>query len=69
MKVVVAVDDSSGSHHALDWVLGHLFPATADDQEAPEPRPELVLVHALQPLNHVMYPVGPGDDRSVHIVH
>ncbi|KAG2548902.1 hypothetical protein PVAP13_9KG205600 [Panicum virgatum] len=64
MKVLVAVDDSDFSRHALAWVLDHLFfpsPAAADQPPAAEPRrPELVLVHALEPLRHVMYPVGPG---------
>uniref|UniRef100_A0A0D9XJZ8 UspA domain-containing protein n=1 Tax=Leersia perrieri TaxID=77586 RepID=A0A0D9XJZ8_9ORYZ len=64
MKVLVAVDDSPGSHHALAWVLDHLFfPASAaGDEQQPQPRPdhELVLVHAVEPLHHVMFPVGPG---------
>ncbi|PUZ38938.1 hypothetical protein GQ55_9G236700 [Panicum hallii var. hallii] len=62
MKVLMAVDDSDFSWHALAWVLDHLFfPSPAADQPAAaEPRPELVLVHALEPLRHVMYPVGPG---------
>ncbi|CAN6305083.1 unnamed protein product [Urochloa humidicola] len=65
MKVVVALDDSDFSRHALAWVLDHLFPPAADaDHDQPaaaEPRPEqLVLVHALEPLRHIMYPVGPG---------
>jgi len=67
MKVLVAVDDSDFSRHALAWVLDHLFfpsPAAADQPPAAEPRrPELVLVHALEPLRHVMYPVGPGAAR------
>ncbi|CAN6288131.1 unnamed protein product [Urochloa humidicola] len=58
MKVVVALDDSDFSRHALAWVLDHLFPPAAADIE--QPPPELVLVHALEPLRHVMYPVGPG---------
>lgn len=62
MKVVVAMDDSDFSRHALAWVLEHLFPAGADEQVVAEvePQPALVLVHALEPLRHVMYPVGPG---------
>lgn len=63
MKVVAAVDDSDFSRHALAWVLDHLFPAAAADEKAEVEtlRPALVLVHALEPLRHVMYPVGPGD--------
>ncbi|CAL4942013.1 unnamed protein product [Urochloa decumbens] len=57
MKVVVALDDSDFSRHALAWVLDHLFPPDADAQQ---PAPALVLVHALEPLRHIMYPVGPG---------
>ncbi|KAF8672593.1 hypothetical protein HU200_049280 [Digitaria exilis] len=62
MKVVAAVDDSDFSRHALAWVLDHLFPAAAADEKAEVEtlRPALVLVHALEPLRHVMYPVGPG---------
>ncbi|KAL5224703.1 hypothetical protein ABZP36_011342 [Zizania latifolia] len=67
MKVLVAVDDSRGSHRALAWVLDHLFlPAAAaehgeeETQPDHEAAPELVLVHAMEPLHHVMYPVGPG---------
>ncbi|XP_040384374.1 universal stress protein YxiE-like [Oryza brachyantha] len=73
MKVLVAVDDSRGSHRALAWVLDHLFffPAAGGDghgeegleQQVPRPEregPELVLVHAMEPLHHVMFPVGPG---------
>ncbi|KAG2537927.1 universal stress protein YxiE-like [Panicum virgatum] len=64
MKVLVAVDDSDFSRHALAWALDHLFflPSPAADQPAAEaePRAELALVHALEPLRHVMYPVGPG---------
>jgi hypothetical protein len=63
MKVLVAVDDSDFSRHALAWVLDHLFPVVpaAADQPAEEPHhPALVLVHALEPLRHIMYPVGPG---------
>jgi hypothetical protein len=65
MKVLMAVDDSDFSWHALAWVLDHLFfPSPAADQPAAaEHRPELVLVHALEPLRHVMYPVGPGAAR------
>ncbi|KAG0549417.1 hypothetical protein BDA96_01G254200 [Sorghum bicolor] len=60
MKVLVAVDDSDGSRHALAWVLDHLFPA-AEQPHQEEPQPALVLVHAQEPLRHVMmYPVGPG---------
>ncbi|KAF7058161.1 hypothetical protein CFC21_065283 [Triticum aestivum] len=60
MKVVVALDDSGGSHHALDWVLRSLFPA-GDQPATEEARHELVLVHALEPLHHAMCPVGgPG---------
>jgi hypothetical protein len=61
MKVLVAVDDSDGSRHALTWVLDHLVPADGAEQ----PRPTLVLVHAHEPLHHVMYPVGPGDPVSI----
>ncbi|GJM84632.1 hypothetical protein PR202_ga00321 [Eleusine coracana subsp. coracana] len=50
MKVLVAVDDSDGSRHALAWVLDHLV----------EQQQQLVLVHAHEPLHHFMYPVGPG---------
>ncbi|KAF0929735.1 hypothetical protein E2562_024427 [Oryza meyeriana var. granulata] len=73
MKVLVAIDDSRGSHRALAWVLDHLFfPAATggvghhnDEEEEQVSRPdheapELVLVHAMEPLHHVMYPVGPG---------
>ncbi|XP_066341617.1 uncharacterized protein [Miscanthus floridulus] len=62
MKVLVAVDDSDGSRHALAWVLDHLFPAAEQQhEEEPQPPPALVLVHAQEPLRHVMmYPVGPG---------
>lgn len=64
MKVLVAVDDSDGSRHALAWVLDHLFPA-AEQPHQEEPAPALVLVHAQEPLRHVMmYPVGPGDSTS-----
>ncbi|XP_020150328.1 uncharacterized protein [Aegilops tauschii subsp. strangulata] len=60
MKVLVALDDSGGSHHALDWVLRCLFPA-GDQPATEEARHELVLVHALEPLHHAMCPVGgPG---------
>ncbi|KAM3274099.1 hypothetical protein ACQJBY_043343 [Aegilops geniculata] len=60
MKVLVALDDSGGSHHALDWVLRCLFPV-GDQPAADEARHELVLVHALEPLHHAMCPVGgPG---------
>lgn len=66
MKVLVAVDDSDGSRHALAWVLDHLFPAAEQQhEEEPQPPPVLVLVHAQEPLRHVMmYPVGPGDSTS-----
>lgn len=70
MKVLVAVDDSSGSHRALAWVLDHLFfPAAAtgdggEEEQVPRPAPELVLVHAMEPLHHVMFPVGPGQSVS-----
>ncbi|WVZ59068.1 hypothetical protein U9M48_009269 [Paspalum notatum var. saurae] len=63
MKVVVAVDDSDGSRHALAWVLDHLLVAEQEPEPEPErqPPPELVVVHAHEPLRHiVMYPVGPG---------
>lgn len=64
MKVLIALDDSGGSHHALDWVLRCLFPVGNGYQPATEARHELVLVHALEPLHHPMCPVGrPGDDQ------
>lgn len=62
MKVLVAVDDSRGSHHALAWVLRHLFLPAAAEKEQDQEAPELVLVHAQEPLHYVMYPVGPGED-------
>ncbi|KAJ8493091.1 hypothetical protein OPV22_014812 [Ensete ventricosum] len=62
MTVVVAVDESEGSLYALSWALDNLFPAAVGGApNKPQPLGRLVLVHAQQPLQHlIMHPVGPA---------
>lgn len=72
MKVVVAIDESEGSLHALVWALDHLFTTTASTGAsasvtggevtdlAEHPRGSLILVHVQQPFQHYMFPSGPG---------
>ncbi|RZR72620.1 hypothetical protein BHM03_00014993 [Ensete ventricosum] len=59
MTVVVAVDESEGSLYALSWALDNLFPAAVGGApNKPQPLGRLVLVHAQQPLQHlIMHPV------------
>uniref|UniRef100_A0A0E0QZH8 UspA domain-containing protein n=1 Tax=Oryza rufipogon TaxID=4529 RepID=A0A0E0QZH8_ORYRU len=76
MKVLVAVDDRSTAVAATARWPGcsttSSSPATGDggeEEQVPRPdheaaAPELVLVHAMEPLHHVMFPVGPGQSVS-----
>ncbi|EEE51006.1 hypothetical protein OsJ_31633 [Oryza sativa Japonica Group] len=77
MKVLVAVDDRSTAVAATARWPGcsttSSSPATGDggeEEQVPRPdheaaAPELVLVHAMEPLHHVMFPVGPGQVGGV----
>ncbi|KAJ4978870.1 hypothetical protein NE237_009650 [Protea cynaroides] len=69
MKVMVAIDESEGSFHALKWVLDHLFflPSSSSAGEAAEAEPTqnheqgmLILLHVQQPLVNYFVPAGPG---------
>jgi hypothetical protein len=74
--VLVAVDDRSTAVAATARWPGcsttSSSPATGDggeEEQVPRPdheaaAPELVLVHAMEPLHHVMFPVGPGQSVS-----
>ncbi|RZR80104.1 hypothetical protein BHM03_00006030 [Ensete ventricosum] len=59
MKVLVAVDESEGSLYALSWALDNLFTSAGDVPDKTETLGRLVLIHAQQPLQHFMHPVGP----------
>ncbi|XP_042387736.1 universal stress protein A-like protein [Zingiber officinale] len=60
MKVLAAVDESEGSLHALSWALDNLFPSSSGDSPAAASLGRLILLHAQQPLQHFMHPVGPS---------
>ncbi|CAL9079625.1 unnamed protein product [Musa textilis] len=59
MKVLVAVEESEGSLYALSWALDNLFTSAGDVPDKTEWLGRLVLIHAQQPLQHFMHPVGP----------
>ncbi|XP_038691455.1 universal stress protein A-like protein isoform X2 [Tripterygium wilfordii] len=55
MKVMVAIDDSEGSFHALQWTLDNLsnvIRATPIDDGM------VTLVHVQEPFQHRIFPVG-----------
>ncbi|XP_074575573.1 universal stress protein A-like protein [Curcuma longa] len=60
MKVLAAVDESEGSLYAVSWVLDNLFPSSSGDWSAAAALGKLILLHAQQPLQHFMHPVGPS---------
>lgn len=59
MKVLVAVEETEGSLYALSWALDNLFTSASDVPDKTESLGRLVLIHAQQPLQHFMHPVGP----------
>lgn len=59
MKVLAAVDESEGSLYALSWALDNLFPSSSGDSPSASVLGRLILLHAQQPLQHFMHPVGP----------
>ncbi|XP_064963390.1 uncharacterized protein LOC135586128 [Musa acuminata AAA Group] len=59
MKVLVAVEETEGSLYALSWALDNLFTSAGDVPDKTESLGRLVLIHAQQPLQHFMHPVGP----------
>ncbi|EXC03813.1 Universal stress protein A-like protein [Morus notabilis] len=65
MRVMVAMDESDFSFHALKWALDHVFvtpePAAEKTEEAsPEEVDMVVLVHVQEPFVHYGFPAGPG---------
>lgn len=61
-KVMVGVDDSDGSFHALKWTLDHFFfNLPADDKEEHESSYSMIiLVNVQQPFQPFIHPAGPG---------
>ncbi|RDY05154.1 Universal stress protein A-like protein, partial [Mucuna pruriens] len=62
MKVMVAIDESSGSFYALKWALDNLLTAMATVGEATSSQNDgmLFLVHVDPKVHNYVYPVGPG---------
>ncbi|KAJ4979929.1 hypothetical protein NE237_010709 [Protea cynaroides] len=69
MKVMVAIDESEGSFHALQWVLDHLFflPSSSSAGEAAEAESTqnheqgmLILLHVQRLFVNYYVPAGPG---------
>lgn len=58
MNVLVAIDDSEESFHALQWVLDKMFrPSPA----APEQETKVItIVHVVEPLPRYAFPGGYG---------
>lgn len=65
MKVVVAVDGSEASMHALGWVLDRLFTSTAGLPDTAERLGTLIVLHIQPPAHDVMQPVGSGKDHNL----
>ncbi|CAN6465074.1 unnamed protein product [Victoria cruziana] len=55
VRVLVALDESEGSLHALNWALDHLF-GNADSRELRS----LTILHVIQPFPQYFCPGGPG---------
>ncbi|KAJ3673240.1 hypothetical protein LUZ60_006614 [Juncus effusus] len=51
LKVVVAVDDSEGSHYALSWVIDRIISSRRDDSQ-------LVVLYAQHAVDNFVYPVA-----------
>ncbi|KAJ4978255.1 hypothetical protein NE237_009035 [Protea cynaroides] len=69
LKVMVAIEESEGSFHALKWVLDHFFflPSSSSAGEAAEAESTqnhekgmLILFHVQQPLVNYFVPADPG---------
>ncbi|KAG1333909.1 Universal stress protein A [Cocos nucifera] len=61
MKVMVAVDESEGSMHALCWALDHLFTSTGGEvPDKTQALGRLILLHAQLPPYHLVHPVPVG---------
>ncbi|KAF0925797.1 hypothetical protein E2562_018453 [Oryza meyeriana var. granulata] len=58
-RVVVAVDESEESMHALSWCLSNVVSSAAARAPAAAPPPAVVLVHA-RPARPLYYPVIDG---------
>ncbi|XP_042486849.1 uncharacterized protein LOC122067063 isoform X2 [Macadamia integrifolia] len=79
MKVMVAIDESQESFHALKWVFDHLFlflpsfsssagvAVAAAEAEATQNQEHgmVILVHVQQPLHHYIIPAGPARLKRV----
>ncbi|XP_038691445.1 universal stress protein A-like protein isoform X1 [Tripterygium wilfordii] len=64
MKVMVAIDDSEGSFHALQWTLDNLsnvIRATPIDDGM------VTLVHVQEPFQHRIFPVGSAASTAVYL--
>ncbi|GAB2272542.1 hypothetical protein Dimus_007365 [Dionaea muscipula] len=59
MKVMVAVDESEGSIHALNWVLTYLPLGGGGGGGDPGETSTLYLVHAHHAFQTYIYPAGP----------
>ncbi|KAL4202026.1 hypothetical protein AMTRI_Chr02g261710 [Amborella trichopoda] len=57
MKVIVALDDSEMSFHALKWTLDHL-PIFNNTQN--QAGTLILLLHIHQPFDHYVFPAGPA---------
>ncbi|KAJ0974144.1 hypothetical protein J5N97_016109 [Dioscorea zingiberensis] len=53
MKVMVAVDESEGSMHALEWTLDHLFPWLNSGQQVL--LRSLIVLHVQKHLHHYLF--------------
>lgn len=61
MKVLVPVDESDGSIHALRWAVEHLFDNYAAALEPAEQEQAAVTLVNVQPVfQPFIYPAGPG---------
>ncbi|KAF5182286.1 hypothetical protein FRX31_028126 [Thalictrum thalictroides] len=64
-KVLVAIDESDESIYVLKWALDNLFfdvntGHVVDQQQKGEEAGVVILVHVQQPLQHYIFPAGPG---------
>lgn len=65
-RVLVGLDESEESMHALKWALDNLFPQTLEQQE--EEVGVVTLVTVTQPFQHYVFPAGPAVYATTSLV-
>lgn len=63
-RVMVAIDDSEESFHALKWALDNVFKNGPSDEEEEHSAAVITLVNVRPPFQPFVYHTGPGTDQN-----